>query len=423
MTGPWLTRILAGAVVVMVVAAGFLALPERPKVVVAYFPQVKGMYVGDHVTVLGVQIGEITAIDPQRDKVRVEMEIDPDQKLPADVRAAQVAGSLVSIRAVALGPVYTGGATFPAGGTIPMSRTSVPVEWDEMKDQLVRLSTALGPNKSNKNGSLSEFLGASAKYLDGNGDNIRLTIDKLSEALSTLADNKGDLFATVRNLQVFVTALESADSDVRSFNTRLADVSDVLADNRKSLAQALEQLAAAFTEVQAFLKENRVVTTETVHEVRTVTSMLADNRQTLADLLQIAPGTVSNFHNIEDSRYPGMSGHVVLNNLADPATFLCTSLYAFAGEAGPGLCEQVLSPVLDYFKTSPPPIGLFPPPNNGGAPGDVVNPDGTPVVQAAPSGQSQIAQPSESGSAGPSATDNADIIREVQRLLKLGGSR
>lgn len=352
--------------VAAILAGAALVVMQTPKMtVVAHFPSVKGLYVGDDVTVIGVPVGKITAIDSRRGDVRVEMEVSSDEPLAADVKAAQVATSLISVRAITLGPRYTGGPRLRDGDVIPQSRTAVPVEWDEIKNQLIRLSEALGPNGSNQNGALSDLVGTSATFLDGQGDDIRTTITQVSEALSTLSDNRGELFATVRNLQVFVTALNSSDRQVRSFNTRLADVSGVLAEDRTQLAAALARLRSAFVDVRKFLKSNKDVTASTLQTLRSTTSVLGENPQPLADLLQVAPGALSNLYGILDPRVPGPTGILTLSNLSDPANFVCSGLYSVGGTEE--MCRQALGPILKYFKVNAPPVGLRPPRTAGQA--------------------------------------------------------
>ena len=57
-----------------------------------------------------------------------------------------VAPNLVAARYVQLTPAYeSSGPTMPDGAVIPVERTAVPVEWDEVKAQLTRLATELGP--------------------------------------------------------------------------------------------------------------------------------------------------------------------------------------------------------------------------------------------------------------------------------------
>ena len=65
--------------------------------------------------------------------------------VPADVRAAILSPSLVSARAIQLVPAYSGGPKLAAGATIPQDRTAVPVEWDDFRQQLEKLTDSLQP--------------------------------------------------------------------------------------------------------------------------------------------------------------------------------------------------------------------------------------------------------------------------------------
>lgn len=77
------TRNVVIAVVVALVAAGALvALQQRERQVTAYFSTSTGLYPGDEVKVLGVAVGKVAAIHPEGKKVRVEMDVDADQRFP-----------------------------------------------------------------------------------------------------------------------------------------------------------------------------------------------------------------------------------------------------------------------------------------------------------------------------------------------------
>ena len=349
---------VAGVLVLLLVAGWFAFLrPSGTTHVTAYFTEAKGIYAGDKVTVLGVAVGNIEKITPERDRVRIDMRINDGVKLPTDVKAAIASPALVSVRTIALGPTYGGGPALSDGSVIPISRTAVPVEWDAIKDQLVRLTAALGPNGVNKNGSVSKLVSSSADYLRGQGTSLNHTITQLSAAMTTLSDNRGDLFATVRNLQVFVEALEGSDAQVREFNTRLASVSSALSDDREAVAGSLQALRRAFTDVRAFLDDNRELTSGTIADLRSTTSVLAENRQRLADLLQVAPTTLSNFYNILDPRNGAQTGVMAFQNLNAPAQIICAALLNLNGK--PQECAQVLEPLVNYLKVDAPPTGLL----------------------------------------------------------------
>ena len=156
----------------------------------AYFDQTIGVYAGSDVRVLGVKIGTIDSVTPAGTQVRVDMSVDRGIRIPANAQAVVVAPSVVSDRYVQLAPVYTGGATMGDNAVIPAGRTATPVELDQLYQSLNKVSTALGPNGANKNGSLSDLLNTLAANLDGNGQNLHDTITQLSQLATTLDSNK-----------------------------------------------------------------------------------------------------------------------------------------------------------------------------------------------------------------------------------------
>jgi phospholipid/cholesterol/gamma-HCH transport system substrate-binding protein len=349
-------RLLAVAVVVVVLAGVAVALlgPGSRRTATLYFPEARSLYVDDDVTVLGLTIGDVTAITPEPGRVKVEISYDADQPIPADVKGAIVSPGLVSVRSLALAPAYAGGPTLEDGAVIPESRTAVPVEWDEVKAQLTNLTSALGPKGANSDGALSHLLDTSAKNLDGQGDNLNQTLRALSEAMSTLSDGRGDLFATVRNLQTFTAALRQSDDQVRSFNQNLAGVSGFLAQDRDELGAALDGLDRAFGDIQTFLADNRGTLSATVQDLQPVADLLADNRQQFADLLQVAPTTASNFYGIYDPIIGDVSGALSTANVEDLQLLVCSTVLNLGS---PQACDATFGPLLDKLSPSVPPVG------------------------------------------------------------------
>jgi phospholipid/cholesterol/gamma-HCH transport system substrate-binding protein len=378
---------------------GFVFRGQQGTQVTAYFDEFKGIYVGDDVTVRGVPVGTVTSVDPEPDRVRVEFQIDDDIHVPDDVKAAVIAQSLVSVRSIALGPVDSDGQALEDGAVIPQSRTAIPVEWDDIKDQLVELSTALGPTGANKRGATSELISAGAEFLDGQGAPLNATISNLSEAMSTLSDNSGELFATVRNLQVFISAIKDSDSQVRMFNQRLATVAASLNEDRRALVGALEGLNGAFGKIDTFLKQNRDLTVSTLKELRSTTSVLAQNRQYIADLLQVAPTGISNFYNILDPRgtSPIVTGVLAANNLQAPAQIICGALLTLGGDRA--ACQEAIGPLAKYFAMTAPPVGI------GG-------------VQSDSAGEAGTIEPGSQSPPRTTTTDQANLLDQL-----LGGQR
>ncbi|MCC5473636.1 MCE family protein [Streptomyces sp. NPDC059680] len=328
-------RLLALFTVLAVVAGLAVALWPGPDPVrvTAYFPRTVGIYPGSDVRVLGVRIGEVRKITPEGGRVRVELEYDRGRRVPANAQAAIINSSVVSDRYVQLLPVYRKGPELRDGDVIPESRTAVPVELDRIFDSLHTTAEALGPDGANKKGSLSRLLGVSADNLRGQGENLNRTVGDLSQAVTTLSDGRGDLFGTVRNLQVFTAALAADDTGVRSFDTDLADVAGQLAGERKDLAAALKYLAAALGDVSGFVKGNKKALTSDVRGLAKVTKVLVSQRAALEELLTVAPTGLSN---LQDAYNPAAGTLDTRNNAQtsqDPASLLC-SILRTTGDAG-----------------------------------------------------------------------------------------
>jgi phospholipid/cholesterol/gamma-HCH transport system substrate-binding protein len=331
-----LTLVTAVLVAVLAITAVVVVVNlNSGKTITAYFSQTPGLYVGDDVRVLGIKVGSIDAITPQPGRVRVDMHYDADRPVPANARAAVVAATLVSGRYVQLAPVYRGGPQLPDGGTIPESRTVVPVEWDQVKDQLARLSTDLGPNaESDPQGALNRLLQVGAANLQGNGKTLHDTIAQVSRAVTTISDGRQDLFATVRNLQVTVSALAAIDPQVDRFNRQLADVSQILDDNRTDLATAIQTFDRATPVIQQFVAQNRDQLSGRLAELQRVSQNLSDNRQELGNLLQKAPTAFDNLHNIYDPVTGTLTGALALNQFGNPAQFLCSAVFGAGNPTG-----------------------------------------------------------------------------------------
>lgn len=115
--------------------------------VVGYFDNAKGIFVGDDVVILGVAVGKIDKIEPQPDRVKISFHYDAKYQVPADAKAVVLSPSLVTVRALQLTPAYNGGPVMKSGTVLPLSRTAVPMEWDDLRAQLEKLADLLQPSQ------------------------------------------------------------------------------------------------------------------------------------------------------------------------------------------------------------------------------------------------------------------------------------
>lgn len=364
-------RLLAGVGIVLVgliVAAGFFVARQtyfKPKTITAYFTTATAIYPGDDVRVSGVKVGSIASIEPQGTQTKMVMHVDRDVPIPADAKAVIVAQNLVAARYVQLAPAYIdSGPQMSDGAVIPLERTAVPVEWDEVKEQLMRLSTELGPNANASTPSVARFIDSAANALGGNGDKLRQTIAQLSGVARTLAEGSGNIADIIKNLQIFVTALRDSNTQIVQFENRLATLTSVIDDNRSDLDAALSDLSVAVGEVQRFIAGTRNQTSEQIERLANVTQVLADHRMDIENILHLAPTAFSNFYHIYNPDTGSQVGAPVLNPLLGNPVWQYCGMYGavenVTGTEASKLCEQYLGPALRLLNANNLPLPINP---------------------------------------------------------------
>ena len=296
--GPTIAKVVALAVVALLVVAAVMAFKPgaEQKVLTAAFPRTVSIYEGSEVRVLGVPVGTITSVEPAGTTVKVTMEYDPEVKVPADVKAAVVAPSVVGDRYIQLTPVYEKGAVLEDGAKLGIDRTAIPLELDEIYQSLNDIAVALGPDGANNEGALTRLLQSTAKNFGGQGEQFNETIRNLSRFTSTLDNNKDALFDTANEIERFVGALEENDQTVRDFNDSLAAASSVLEGEREELAAALRNLGIATEQVSSFVKENEQALSENITGLVRFTDILVKQRDALDETLSAAPAALSNLY-------------------------------------------------------------------------------------------------------------------------------
>ncbi len=352
------TRAAVAAVLALLLVAGVGLMVRnvvhKPTTITAIFTSATAIYPGDEVRVAGVKVGTIKAIEPQGTTARITLAVDRTVPVPADARAVIVAQNLVGSRYVQLAPAFgadgnTSGPTLSDGAVIDTDRTAVPVEWDQIKTQLTRLSTDLGPSAGVSTSSVGRFIDSAANAMDGNGEKLRETIRQLSGLSRILAEGSGDISGIITNLATFVTVLRDSNVQIVQFQDRLATVSGVLDGGRSDLDAALTNLSSAVVDVQRFVQGSRKQTAEQVERLADVVRNLSENQMALKNLLHVAPNAIGNSYNIYNPDIQSALGGFALANFSNPLQVVCAAIGAIenatASETGK-LCSQYLGPAL-----------------------------------------------------------------------------
>lgn len=355
---------LAVALVALLAAGVFVVIKVSDTInrvnVVAYFDSSNGIFEGDDVVILGVPVGRIDKIEPEPERVKISFWYDDRHKVPADVNAAILSPMLVTSRAIQLTPTYSGGPVLENDAVIEQSRTVVPVEYDDVREQLHRITEALQPTEPGGVSELGAFINTAADNLRGQGADIRATLVKLSQAISAVGDHSTDVFATVKNLSILVSALQDSTDVMRRLNQNLASVTGTLADNPDEVGTAVQDLADTVGLVQSFVAENRESLGTTSDRLAGVTQALNDSLGDVKQFLHVAPTSFQNYINIYQPAQGAVSSVPVINNFANPISFLCGAVQAasrLGAEQSSKLCVQYLAPIIKNRQYNFLPIG------------------------------------------------------------------
>ena len=363
--------IIGALVLVAAIVLGFLGLQLYKKLttntVVAYFPVANALYSGDKVEIMGVKVGAVDKIEPAGDKMKVTLHYSNKYKVPADAQAVILNPTLVASRLVQLEPPYKGGPVLADNAVIPEERTQVPTEWDELRNTITNVISKLGPTKQQPKGPFGEVIEAYANGLAGKGKQINTTFNDLSRALTALNQGRGDFFAVVRSLALFVNALHADDQKFVALNKNLAQFTNSLTGSDRDLANALQQFDGLLTTVRPFLDKNREVLTHDINNLGDTTNTLVQHEPltALEKILHVLPSALGSanliYHPAQGAIVGLSTGTIGTMGFANPMQFLCSMIQAgsrLGYQQSAELCAQYLAPVLDAIKFNYPPFGL-----------------------------------------------------------------
>jgi phospholipid/cholesterol/gamma-HCH transport system substrate-binding protein len=361
------TRIVLAVALAVTLMGGIVVVWSIPVIsrthVVAYFDNSNGVFAGDDVVILGVKVGQIDKIEPQPQRAKISFWLDSKYEVPANANAVILSPKLITSRAIQLTPAYTGGPRLADGAVIPQNRTAVPVEFDDLRQQLEKLTESLQPTQPDGVSPLGAFINTTADNLRGQGARIRDTIVKLSQAVSAVGDHSSDTFSTVKNLSTLVSALHDSADLMRQLNINLAAVTSLLANDPDEVAKAVTDLNTAVDDVKGFVADNREALGTTSDKLASISKALIDSLDDVKQTLHALPNVVDNFVNIYDPAQGSITGILSINNFANPISFLCGAIQAASrlnSEQSAKLCVQYLAPIIKNRQYNFLPLGINP---------------------------------------------------------------
>ena len=174
---------LVVAVVALAVTGATMMAPTT-RALCAEFSDAVGLYPGNKVQLLGVDVGSVTAIANKPDHVEVDFTAPSDLELPADVGALTYSQSIVADRHVELTKPYSGGPKFSGTQCIKLESTKTPISVSQTFTAVDKLAGAIlgdGPDPAKAPGAqaINASLAALSHSLQGTGPQTNQTLRDL----------------------------------------------------------------------------------------------------------------------------------------------------------------------------------------------------------------------------------------------------
>lgn len=273
-------RGLATLLVLAVVASACAAAggADERQVVRAEFARASNLFTGSEVRVLGLAVGEVTAIEPRGDVLVVEMAVEGDRPLPGDLTASVVPITLIGERIISLDPVYSGGPTFASGSTIPVERTTSPPDIDEVLRSFENFLSALDEQ------ALADLISAVAGTFEGQGEGVNNLIAQGADTVEFLSDASGDLNALVSEFAALNETLATRDERIGETIQEFSEILRTITEEKADIIGSVEQLRRLAAELRPLLTEHTGPLVTDIEILTTTLSTVDRNLANIADL-------------------------------------------------------------------------------------------------------------------------------------------
>lgn len=292
----------------------------------AEFGDASGLQPGEEVRVAGLKVGTVRDIDLSGTKVVIRFDVK-DVQLGRYTRAGIEVKTLLGQHYLSVTPAGPG--SLREGTTIPLSRTSTPVNVVPAFQQLT------------------------TQVQDIDTHQLAAAFDSMS---SVLARSAPEVRGTLTGLARLSATVASRDNEIRTLFRRADGVTGVVAARDKELGQLLTSSDQVLQVLDARRETIRRIITDTARLARQLRGLVADNRAQLGPALDKLDRVLKllrrNRQNIDDSiRLTGVYGRT-FTNVGGSGMFFDGTLKFPSGLAVCNSAEndtaldQVLAPVL-----------------------------------------------------------------------------
>lgn len=268
--------LIGGVLLLLLVVAAYntdkLPLIGGGKTYTAEFSNAAGIRSGNPVKVAGVVVGRVKEVDLQGQLVEVEFRID-DAWIGEDSSASVQLNTLLGQRYLAIEPA--GDDAMEEGGTIPLERTDTPYD---IVPAINKLSQTVGEIDVEK---LASSLDALSETFTDTPDNVRQAFDGLTRLSTTIVNRNRGLAELLERSDVVAGTLAGRDDQIARL---IQDVNPLLAEltvRRDAIHALLVGTRDLGVQLSGLVEDNQAILRPALRHLAEVADVLAENRQNL----------------------------------------------------------------------------------------------------------------------------------------------
>ncbi len=251
------------------------------------FVDVEGLTPGNPVTMAGIRVGRVESIEfadagGGTSKAVVGIEVEADQPLATDVTAAVRYGDMLGARYVALSgpdgrPVSAtgeqpfgatdseGSEVLPPGSTIPIDRTTPPVDLTAMMNGFRPLFDALAPDQVN---SLTRGF---VETFSGQGQSVATLLTQIGDLSSGLAERQPVLEQLVGNMSSLLASVDARSPELEELLVGLGALSSTVVGSNDQLVALLDDGSTAIADLARAMAVSNGAFGKSITDLKSVT--------------------------------------------------------------------------------------------------------------------------------------------------------
>ena len=200
-----------------------------------------GLRAGEDVQVHGVSVGKVTGVDLQDRQVLVTFEMDQDMELGSSTTAEVRVATLLGTHYLEIDPAGDGEL---AGGQIPLARTSVPYNLQDVLEQGTSKLADLDPVV------LAEALSEASKTLGASADDVGPALEGVAELSDLVTRRSAQTTELLRAARGVTDQLSDSSADI----VELMEATTLVADEVTSRRTAIHRLFVETTSLSQALR-------------------------------------------------------------------------------------------------------------------------------------------------------------------------